>query len=193
MKALFDFLPLILFFLANKYYDPFIATAVLIVATYLQVAYFWFKNKHIERMHLIMLVAVTIFGGMTIILRDPVFLQWKVSIVNWIFSAIVLGSALLNKSVIKAMMGKQMSMPDAIWQKLTIAWGLFFLAMGFLNIYIAFYYQLELPEKERFDTWINFKVFWVLGLTLAFSVLQMVFISKHIDPESLEKKDEEQT
>ena len=193
MKALFDFLPLILFFLANKYYDPFIATGVLIIATYLQVAYFWFKNKRIERMHLIMLVAVTIFGGMTIILRDPVFLQWKVSIVNWIFSAIVLGSALLNKSVIKAMMGKQMSMPDAIWQKLTIAWGLFFLAMGFLNIYIAFYYQLELPEKERFDTWINFKVFWVLGLTLAFSVLQMVFISKHIDPESLEKKDEEQT
>ncbi len=184
MKAFFDFLPLILFFAANKFYDIYVATAVLIGVTYLQVAFFWLKNKRLERIHLIMLVAVTIFGGLTLLLRDPAFLKWKVSVVNWLFSAVIFGSIWLNRSVIKAMLGKQIQLPNFIWTRLTIAWGLFFLGMGFLNMYIAFYYQAHLPEAVRLDTWVNFKVFWVLGLTLAFSLIQMLFIAKYIEPES---------
>ncbi|MEE9447973.1 MAG: septation protein A [Arenicellales bacterium] len=189
MKALFDFLPLILFFAANKFYDIYIATGVLIVVTYLQVAFFWLQNKRIERMHLIMLVAVTLFGGLTLLLRDPTFLKWKVSIVNWMFALIIFGSVILKKSVIKAMMGKQITLPDPVWARLSIAWGLFFLAMGFLNMYVAFYYQLDMPEDVRLDTWVNFKVFWVLGLTLAFSVLQMLFMAKYLDPDELDSSD----
>ena len=84
-------------------------------------------------------------------------------------------------------MGKQLDLPDAVWTRLSIAWGVFFLAMGFLNMYVAFYYQADLPEEVRRETWVNFKVFWMLGLTLLFSVAQMFFIAKYIDPESLEK------
>ena len=86
-------------------------------------------------------------------------------------------------------MGKQIELPDPVWNRLSIAWALFFLAMGFLNMYVAFYYQPDLPEEVRREAWVNFKVFWMLGLTLLFSVVQMLFIAKYIDPESLEKAD----
>ena len=187
MKALFDFLPLILFFAANKFYGIYIATAVLIIVTFLQVGWFYLQNKRLEKMHIIMLVAVTIFGGLTIGLRDPIFLKWKVSIVNWLFAAIIIGSTLIKKSVIKALMGKQISMPAKIWARLSLAWALFFIIVGLINVYIAFYYRLDLPEEVRLETWVDFKVFGVLGLTLIFVVIQTFFIAKYIDPESLEK------
>ena len=192
MKALFDFLPLILFFAANKFYDIYVATAVLIAATYMQVGFFYLKNKRLEKMHIIMLIAVTVFGGLTIGLRDPLFLKWKVSIINWVFSAVVLVSTLMNKSVIKAMMGGQISMPDNIWKRLSFAWAVFFLVIGFINIYVAFYYQLDAPEEVRLDTWVNFKVFGMLGLTLVFVVIQTVFIAKYVEPESIELNDNNQ-
>lgn len=192
MKALFDFLPLILFFAANKLYDIYIATGVLIAATYVQVGYFYLKNKRLEKMHIVMLVAVTIFGGLTIALRDPVFLKWKVSIINWLFAAVIIGSVLIKKSVIKAMMGKQVSMPAHVWDRLSIAWALFFMVVGFVNMYIAFYYRLDLPEETRLQTWVDFKVFGVLGLTFAFVIIQTFFIAKYIDTEALENKADEQ-
>lgn len=184
MKALFDFLPLILFFAANKFYDIYIATTVLIVVTYIQVALFYLKNKRLEKMHIVMLVAVTLFGGLTIALRDPVFLKWKVSIVNWLFSVVIIGSVLLKKPLIKAMMGKQLSMPDKMWAKLSVAWAIFFLLVGFINMYVAFYYRLDLPEDVRLETWVNFKVFGVLGLTFVFVIIQTFFIAKYIETES---------
>lgn len=192
MKALFDFLPLILFFAANEFYDIYVATGVLIAATYLQVGYFYLQNRRLEKMHVIMLIAVTVFGGLTIGLRDPVFLKWKVSIINWLFAVVIIVSLMIKKSVIKAMMGKQMSLPDKIWTRLSLAWALFFVIIGLLNIYVAFYYQLDVPEDVRLDTWVDFKVFGVLGLTLVFVVIQTFFIAKYIDPDSLDQSAERQ-
>ncbi len=191
MKALFDFLPLILFFVANKFYGIYVATAVLIIVTFIQVGLFYFKNKRLEKMHIIMLVAVAIFGGLTIGLRDPVFLKWKVSIVNWLFAAIIIGSILIKKSVIKALMGNQISMPAKVWARLSLAWAVFFVIVGFINMYIAFYYRLDLPEEVRLETWVDFKVFGVLGLTFIFVIIQTLFIAKYIDPDSLEKNGDE--
>ncbi len=187
MKALFDFFPLILFFAAFKLYDIYTATAIAIAATFMQVGYVWFKYRRFEPTHIITLVVISFFGGLTLFFHNDAFIMWKPSVVNWIFALIVIGSVLVKRSVIKLLMGKQLELPDSVWFGLSIAWGIFFLAMGFLNMYVAFYYQLDLSEEVRRETWVNFKVFWMLGLTLLFSVGQMFFIAKYIDPESLDK------
>ena len=187
MKALFDFFPLLLFFAAFKLYDIYVATAIAIVATFLQVAFIWLRYRRFEPTHIITLVVISFFGGLTLLFQNDAFIMWKPSVVNWIFAAIVLGSVMIKRSVIKMLMGKQLELPDRVWHRLSIAWGVFFLAMGFLNMYVAFYYQLDMPEDVRQETWVNFKVFWLLGLTIIFSIGQMFFIAKYIDPESLEK------
>lgn len=188
MKALFDFFPLLLFFAAFKLFDIYAATAIAIVATFLQVGFIWFKYRRFEPTHIITLVVISFFGGMTLIFHNDTFIMWKPSVVNWVFSIIVIGSVLLKRPVMKMLMGKQLTLPDRVWTRLSIAWGLFFLLMGLLNMYVAFYYQPDASEDLRRETWVNFKVFWMLGLTLLFSVLQMVFIARYIDPEDLEKK-----
>jgi intracellular septation protein len=191
MKALFDFFPLLLFFAAFKLYDIYTATAIAIAATFLQVAFVWFKYRRFEATHIVTLIVISFFGGLTLFFHNDAFIMWKPSVVNWIFSVIVLGSVLINRSVIKALMGKQLELPDHIWTRLSIAWGVFFLLMGLLNMYVAFYYQPELAAEVRRETWVNFKVFWMLGLTLVFSVVQMLFIAKYIDPEAIEKSKKE--
>jgi intracellular septation protein len=191
MKALFDFFPLILFFAAFKLYDIYVATAIAIVATFMQVGYVWVKYRRFEPTHIVTLVVISFFGGLTLFFHNDAFIMWKPSVVNWIFALIVIGSVLIKRSVIKSLMGKQLDLPDSVWFNLSIAWGIFFLAMGFLNMYVAFYYQLDLPEEVRRENWVNFKVFWMLGLTLLFSVGQMFFIAKYIDPESIDKPEKE--
>lgn len=190
MKVLFDFFPLLLFFAAFKLYDIYVATAIAIVATFLQVTFIWIKYRRFEPTHIITLVVISFFGGLTLFFHDDAFIMWKPSVVNWIFSVIVLGSIVAKRSVIKMLMGKQLDLPDMVWHRLGIAWGLFFLAMGFLNMYVAFYYQPDLPVEVRRETWVNFKVFWMLGLTLLFSVGQMFFIARYIDPQALDKSEE---
>ncbi len=191
MKALFDFFPLILFFAAFKLYDIYVATAIAIAATFMQVGYVWIKYRRFEPTHIVTLVVISFFGGLTLFFHNDAFIMWKPSVVNWIFALIVIGSVLIKRSVIKSLMGKQLDLPDFIWFNLSIAWGIFFVAMGFLNMYVAFYYQLDLPEEVRRENWVNFKVFWMLGLTLLFSVGQMFFIAKYIDPESKDKPEKE--
>ncbi len=191
MKALFDFFPLLLFFAAFKLYDIYIATAIAIVATFVQVGFVWLKYRRFEPTHVVTLVVISVFGGMTLFFQDDAFIMWKPSVVNWIFAVVVLGSMLVKRSVIKMLMGKQLELPDPVWHWLSISWGLFFLVMGFLNMYVAFYYQLDMSEEVRRETWVNFKVFWMLGLTLLFSIVQMFFIAKYIDPESLNNTDNE--
>jgi len=188
MKALFDFFPLLLFFAAFKLFDIYAATAIAIAATFLQVGFIWFKYRRFEPTHIITLVVISFFGGLTLIFHNDTFIMWKPSVVNWAFSIIVIGSVILKRPVMKILMGKQLTLPDPVWTRLSIAWGLFFLLMGLLNMYVAFYYQPDASDELRRETWVNFKVFWMLGLTLVFSVLQMLFIAKYIDPEDLEKK-----
>ncbi len=192
MKLLFDFFPLLLFFGAFKMYGIYVATAVAIAAAFLQVAWVWIKHRKFEQSHIITLAALAVFGGLTLIFRNDVFIMWKPSIVNWIFSVIVLGSIFVgDKPVIQRLMGTQISLPKPVWKNLSIAWGVFFLFMGLLNMYVAFYFRPELPHEVRQETWVNFKVFWMLGLTLVFTVLQMFYIAKYIDPETLKEEGKE--
>ena len=183
MKLLFDLLPLLIFFAAFKFYDIYIATVAAILATFVQVGVFWARHRRFETMHLVTLGVISVFGGLTIALRDDAFIKWKPSIVNWIFSAAILGTLVFGKkSALEHVLGRQISLPGPVWWKLNIAWGLFFLVMGLLNLYVAFYHNLGADEATRTEAWVNFKVFGLTGLTLGFVVLQMFFVARHITP-----------
>ena len=181
MKLLFDFFPLILFFGAYKLYGIYAATVVAIVASLAQVIWTRLRQHRFETPHLITLFVILIFGGMTLVFQDDVFIKWKPTIVNWLFGVIVLGSQLIGqRSVLERLLGAQMNLPSAVWKKVNLAWGLFFLFSGALNLYVAFYFRVHLDEQVRTDFWVNFKVFGLLGLTLAFSIIQMLLVSRHL-------------
>ncbi len=182
MKALYDFLPLLLFFTAFKLYGIYVATSVAIAASFIQVGWAWLKHRKLETMPLVTLGVLTVFGGLTLALHDDTFIKWKPTIVNWAFSAILFGGLFIGeKTIMEKLMGKQMRLPDHIWKKVDIAWALFFLILGALNVYVAFYYQLDRPAEVRQETWVNFKVFGILGLTLVFAIVQAVFLSRHME------------
>jgi len=181
MKFLYDLFPLLFFFAAFKLYDIYVATAVAIVASFIQVGVFWLKHRRFETMHLVTLGVIAVFGGMTLLLHDDTFIKWKPTLVYWILSGIVFGSQWIGqKTVIERMMSAQISLPDNIWKKLNLSWGVFFALLGFANLYVAFYYGLELDEATRRSIWVNFKVFGLLGITLLFVVVQAVFMAKYM-------------
>ena len=180
MKLIFDLFPLLIFFAAFKFYDIYIATAAAIIATIIQVGIFWFKHRRFETMHLITLVAISVFGGLTIYLQDDAFIKWKPTIVNWVFSAIIFVMLFTRKTALEYVMGQQIALPKSVWKGVNLAWAIFFLVLGLLNVYVAFYYNLDADIQTRTDTWVKFKVFGMLILTIVFSILQMFYIAKHI-------------
>ncbi len=203
MKLLFDFFPIILFF-ASYYQAGFlventflgklvdsgqpdyivatiIATAVAIVASFVQVGMHWFKTRRVEKTHLFSLVLISVLGGVTIVLGDPAFVQWKPTVLNWLFAAAFLLSMFIgNKNLIQRAMSEQISLPDFVWTRLNLAWVAFFIVSGALNLYVAFYYQLDQDEQTRMDFWVNFKLFGLMGLTVVFVILQALYLSRHL-------------
>lgn len=183
MKFLFDFFPIALFFITFRFYDDpqegvLAATAVAIIATILQVLLFWLKNRRVEKMHIITLVLITVLGGATLILKDPVFIKWKPTAVNWAFAIGFFASQFIGKNpFVKRMMAHAVDLPEVVWMKLNFAWVIFFATMGFANLYVAFNYDLT--------TWVDFKTYGMLGLTILFVVLQAIFLAKHMPEESL--------
>lgn len=175
MKQLLDFIPLIIFFALFKFYDIYVATGALIAATAVQVAVTYFMFKKVEKMQLITFVLVAVFGGMTIFLHDDNFIKWKVTIVYVIFALGLAISHLMGKSAIKGMLGKEITLPEAVWAKVNWAWVAFFSVCAVLNIYIA--YQLPL------DVWVNFKVFGLLAATFTYTLLTGIYIYKHLPKE----------
>ena len=188
MKFLFDFFPIALFFITFKFYDNpqegvFAATAVAMIASALQVFLFWLKYKRVEKIHVITLVLITVLGGATLILKDPVFIKWKPTAVNWMFAIAFFGSQFIGKNpFVKRLMAHAVELPEAVWRKLNLAWVVFFTSMGFANLYVAFNYDLT--------TWVDFKTYGMLGLTVLFVVLQALFLAKHMPEEKAEIIDE---
>lgn len=184
MKFLFDFFPILLFFVAYKMYDMFVATGVIIVASVVQVSFYWYKHRRFEKMHIITLILVVILGSATIILQDENFIKWKPTIVNWLFAIAFLGSHFIGeKTVIERMLDSNITLPSAIWKRLNISWVVFFILMGIVNVYVAFYYALDLSHEERNDIWVNFKLFGMMGLTLTFTIAQAFYLARHIQDE----------
>ena len=191
MKLLFDFFPLVLFFGAFKLYDIYVATLVAMAASLAQVVFIRIRHHRFETTHLVTLFVILLFGGMTLIFQDDMFIKWKPTIVNWIFAVVVLGSQFIGKrTVLERLLGGQMQMPARIWKKVNVSWGLFFFVSGLLNLYVAFYFRTHLDEAARTDFWVNFKVFGLLGLTLAFSIIQMMIVARYISTEPADPSDE---
>lgn len=173
MKLLFDFLPILLFFAAYQLYDIYVATAVAIAVSGAQVAWLWLRHRRVERMILITFVLILVLGGTTLALQDEVFIKWKPTAVNWLFGTVFLGSMLVGKkTAIEYMMGTQIELPALVWLRLNLAWAVFFIAIGVANLYVAFNFDT--------DTWVNFKLFGMLGLTLAFVVGQAFYLARHL-------------
>ncbi len=179
MKFLFDFFPVVLFFIVFKSYDNQVdgtlaATAVLMVATFAQIAYNWFRHQKVEKMHLITLILVLAFGAATIYFREPQFIIWKVTIAHWLFAIVFYASHFIgNKTpIIKRMMQTNISLPEPVWLRLSLTWIWFFILIGVINLLVAYFFD--------FDIWVDFKLFGILGLTLAFIIIQGIFLVRYI-------------
>jgi intracellular septation protein len=173
MKQLLEFFPILLFFIAYKAYDIYIATAVVIGATIIQVAIAWFKYRKVETMQWITLGLVIVFGGATIILHDEQYLKWKFSIIEWLFGLAFLSSHFIGqKTFIERMMGSNLTLPANIWSRLNVSWATFFISVGFINVYVMYNYNT--------DDWVTFKTFIAPALMVVFMVVQMSFIYKYI-------------
>ncbi|MCX4187643.1 septation protein A [Methylophaga sp. OBS4] len=186
MKLFFDFLPIVLFFVAYKFgggdyvfngqtYQVegiYAATAVMIVASLLQVSYSWLRHRKVERAHLITLVLVVLLGGATLWLQNPDFIKWKPTAVNWLFALVFVGAYLFtDKSLLERMMAEHIQLPAKVWTRLNMAWILFFIGSGLANLYVAFNFEEA--------TWVNFKLFGMLGLTIAFVIAQSIYLARH--------------
>ena len=174
MKLLFDLFPVALFFVAYKFADIYVATGVAIVANLLQIFWLRFTGKKVEPMMWVSLAIIAVFGGATLYLHDETFIKWKPTVLYWLFGAtLLIAQFAVRKNLIKAMMDKQMTLPEIVWRKMLFSWAGFFTLMGVLNLYVAFNYST--------DTWVNFKLFGGMGLMLVFVVLQALMLSKHMD------------
>jgi intracellular septation protein len=124
MKQLFEFFPIVLFFIAFKLYDIYVATAVVIVATICQVGYTWFRYHKVETMQWITLGLIIVMGGATILLHDEQFIKWKLSIIEWLFGLAFLGSQFIGKKpFVERMMSKTLTLPGFVWRRLNLMWG----------------------------------------------------------------------
>ncbi|HZW11926.1 MAG TPA: septation protein A [Noviherbaspirillum sp.] len=202
MKFLFDLFPVILFFsmfkwgesnpeaaqaLAQQYMSGLVsggavtgaqapimlATAIAILATFGQIAYLKIRGRKVDTMLWLSLAIITLFGGATIYFHNETFIKWKPTVLYWCFGAALLVSqVLVGKNLIRLMMEKQIALPDAVWQRLSLSWAGFFGAMGVINLYVAYNFPTAF--------WVNFKLFGFMGLMLAFVIGQSLFLSKYV-------------
>lgn len=180
-KLLFDLLPVILFFIAFKVADIYVATGVAITASIAQIVWLKFIRKHpVEVMQWVGLAIIVVFGGLTLLLRDEDFIKWKPTILYWSFAAAILLTSLFGKNPVRHMMGQQLSLPDPVWKTLNHLWLAFFLLMGVLNLLVANHFPT--------DTWVSFKLFGTTGLTLLFVIGQAFYLGRHIKEDAHETK-----
>ena len=181
MQLFYEFIPVLLFFLAFKMYGIYVATVVGIVATFLQVVVTRLIAKKWDRKQLITLAIFAVFGSMTLYFHDPIFVKWKPTVIFWLFGLVLMGSQLFSsKTLIQRMMENALqdkgSVPVGIWKKLNVSWALFFIALGGLNLYIAYAYSN--------DVWVDFKFYGITAAFLIFSILQAIYLSRHITEKS---------
>ncbi len=205
MKFLFDLFPVLLFFVAYKWAASdttaalellqalglsvsgdrlapiLLATAVAIVATGAQVLWLRLRRRRVDTMLWISLALIIVMGGLTLWLQDPAFIMWKPTLLYWTFAAVLGGSAwLLGINLIERLMGAQLTLPKPVWTRLNVSWVVFFAGMGALNIWVAQHFEET--------TWVSFKLYGGLGLTLAFALLQGIYMSRHLPPDSGHKE-----
>jgi intracellular septation protein len=174
MKFIFDFFPLILFFVAYKLADIYIATGVAIAASFAQVGWLLLRRRKIEPMLWASLAIVVVFGGATLFFKDDTFIKVKPTVLYWLFALALGGSQLLlRRNLMRAMLARQIELPNAVWNRLNWGWTGFFAFMGAANLFVALNFNR--------DVWVNFKVFGGIGLMLLFVIGQALYLSRYIE------------
>lgn len=201
MKFLFDLFPVIFFFITLKVAEKtasasallaeilgtvgvavqvkpelvpiMLATIAVIIASIIQIIWAKLHYKKVDNTLWLSALLVTVLGGMTLYFQNDAFIKWKPTLLYWTFAAVLIGARIFtDKNIIKSMMGKEIKLPEAIWNKLNTAWAIFFAALGVLNLYIAFNFSI--------DTWASFKLFGTMGLMFAFILAQSFAINAYI-------------
>jgi len=153
-----------------------LATAVVIFATLIQVAWLKLRNQKVDLMLWISLGLVVVLGGLTVWFHSETFIKWKPSALYWTMGlALAVSQLVFHKNLLRVLLGAQLHLPDAVWQRLSWAWIVFFAAMGVLNLWVAYSFSTA--------AWVNFKLFGALGLMLVFTVAQGLYLSRHLEHE----------
>jgi intracellular septation protein len=177
MQLLIDLLPVIAFFVAYKPADIYVATGVLIVGVLAQTAVSWIRHRKVSAMLLTSAVLVLVFGGLTLAIHDATFIKWKPTIVNWLFAGAFLASQFFSKqTIVQRMMGENVTLDAPSWRRLNLMWVAFFIVAGALNLYVAYRYDEA--------TWVNFKLFGLMGLTLVFALAQGLWIARRAESDA---------
>ena len=212
MKFLLDFGPIVLFFIVYKYYGLYAAIYAMIASTFVQIMYSRVTTGKFVTSQVLTFALLVVFGGISIILRDPAFVMWKVSVLYVIFAAVLIGSNYVgSKTLLERMMGKELQLPRNTWVNLTWFWSLGFVVIAIIN---AFFVNTALSARNQFlnggalvdpkidlknfdcsqspleslcliaqsseESWVNFKLFGTLGLTLVLIIITVLMLSKHI-------------
>lgn len=197
LRLLLDLGPLLVFFVANTrpaLFTPllapllpdalltgeragiFVATAVFIPAILAALAVSYALTRHLPAMPVITAILVVVFGGLTLMLQDEVFIKLKPTIIYVLFGAALLGGLVFGKSLLGMVFDSVFNLTDEGWRKLTLRWGMFFLALAVLNEIVW--------RNFSTDAWVNFKVFGFLPLTLVFAMAQVSLLQKYAEPEA---------
>ena len=212
MKFLLDFGPIVLFFIVYKYYGLYAAIYAMIVSTFVQIMYSRLTTGKFVTSQVLTFALLVVFGGISIVLRDPAFVMWKVSVLYVIFAAVLIGSNYIgSKTLLERMMGKELQLPRNTWVNLTWFWSIGFIIIAIIN---AFFVNTALSARNLFlnsgsivdpkidlknfdcsqtpleslcliaqsseESWVNFKLFGTLGLTLVLIIITVLMLSKHI-------------
>lgn len=173
MKFLFDLFPVVCFFAVYWFSDIYVATIAAIAATFGQVAWLRLRGRRVEPMLWVSLALIVVFGGLTLVLQDKRFIMWKPTVLYWLFAAtLALSATVFRRNLIRAMLEKELRVPDSVWAKLNWSWVGFFAAMGCLNLYVAFNFEEA--------TWVKFKLIGGTGLMLLFVVAQALALARYV-------------
>ena len=181
MNQLLDFIPIALFVVVFFLTDIFTATAALMIGVTAQVGIYFALKRPISRELKITFWASIIFGSLTLFFRNELFIQWKPTIVNWLFCLSLIGSHFLGESnLVQKLLGKQLTLNDAIWTRLNFGWALGFFVAGALNLVVAYNFSMEF--------WVSYKLIGGFALTFLYIVITMVYLSKKGFLEDLERE-----
>jgi intracellular septation protein len=195
MKQLAEFIPIALFFIAYQldgesislggweytFDGIFSATAILIIATVAQVGVTWAITRELEKRLLWLLLAVTVFGGATLLFRNQMFIQWKPTIFNWALALAFGASQFIgDKNLMERTLGSQIHLPKPVWTRLNLLWVSNFVIVGGLNLVVAYGFSEA--------TWVSYKLYSAIGFTLLLTILTALLISPHLKDEQLTDK-----
>jgi len=171
-----DYLPLIAF--AGTYFltDIYIATGVLMAALVVLAGGYWLIRGEVHKMHIATAALALVFGGLTLAVRDPMFIKLKPTVLYLLFALVLVGSVLVDdRPLMQRALQSQLSLPAPVWRRVNEMWAGFFVFCGALNLYVAFGFSEA--------TWVNFKLFGMLGLTLVFVLLQGLYLARYLPKE----------